>query len=151
MELEYLGTITEQGEMKIPQSKKMKAEAAELFKGKQIIITIKESKKSRRHVFNRFYWGVVIRPIFKGLYDIGYNTSEIDEESVHAYLKGRFLTKRIANDEGEFIELQGSTRKMTNTQMLEYLEQVVQWAAEFLGIQINFPWEILKEEETYNI
>ena len=151
MELEYLGTITEQGEMKIPQSKRMKAEASELFKGKQIVITIKESKKSRRHVFNKFYWGVVVRPIFKGLYDIGYNTSEIDEESIHAYLKSKFLTKRIANDEGEFIELQSSTRKMTNTQMLEYLEQVVQWAAEFLGIQINFPWEILKEEETFNI
>jgi hypothetical protein len=40
---------------------------------------------------------------------------------------------------------------MTNTQMLEYLDAVIQWASEFLGIIINFPWEALGETETYTI
>lgn len=150
MELEYIGSVGPDG-LKIPQSRKLKKELIENFQGKQITITFKESKKSRRHVFNKFYWGLVIRPILAGLRDAGYQTDEIDEESIHNYLKGRFLTKRIANDEGEFLELQGTTRKMTNTQMLEYLDAVIKWASEFLGIIINFPWEALDKEETYNL
>lgn len=150
MELEYIGSVSEDG-LKIPQSKKLKKEVVENFKNKSVTITIKENKKSRRHVFNKFYWGLVIRPILNGLRDAGYQTDEIDEESVHSYLKSRFLSKRIANEEGEFIEMQGSTRKMTNTKMLEYLDAVVQWASEYLGITISFPWETLDEEETYNI
>lgn len=151
MELEYIGMVDDEGILKIPQRKKLNKELAENFKGKQITILFKENKKSRRHVFNKFYWGLVIRPILVGLRDAGYQTDEIDEESVHNYLKGRFLTKRISNEEGEFLDLQGTTRKMTNTQMLEYLDAVIQWASEFLGIIINFPWEALDTEETYNL
>lgn len=150
MELEYLGSVDQDG-LKIPQSKKLKKDVLEHLAGKQVVLTIKEYKKSRKHTFNRFYWGVVIRPILIGLRDAGYQIDEIDEESVHSYLKNRFLTKDIHNEDGEVITMQGSTRKMTNTAMLEYLEAVIQWAAEFLGIVISFPWEILKEEETYNL
>lgn len=151
MELEYIASVDDKGNIKIPQRKKLNQELVENFKGKQITITFKEHKKSRRHVFNKFYWGLVVRPILNGLRDAGYQVNEIDEESVHNYLKGKFLNKRIANEEGEFIEMQGTTRKMTNTQMLEYLDAVIQWASEFLGIVINFPWEALDKEETYNL
>lgn len=151
MELEYIASVDESGNIKIPQRKKLNKEIKENFSGKQVTIIFKEYKKSRRHAFNRFYWGLVIRPILNGLRDAGYQTDEIDEESVHNYLKNRFLIKKISNEEGEFLEIQGSTRKMSNTQMLEYLEAVIQWTAEFLGIIISFPWEALDKEETYNL
>lgn len=83
--------------------------------------------------------------------DNGFEVDEIDEESVHSYLKNKFLSKRIANDDGLFIDLQGTTKNITNTAMLEYLEAIIRWAATFLGIEILFPWEVLSKEDTYNI
>lgn len=148
-EFEYIGSVTN-GELKIPQSKKLKADAKE-FEGKQVILKLSEHKNNKRNTFNRFYWGYVIRPILKGLTDVGYNTDEIDEDSVHQYLKNKFLSKDIHNEDGEVLTMQGSTKKLSNMEMMEYLEEVIQWSAEFLGVIINFPWDSLDENEKYNL
>jgi hypothetical protein len=151
MELEYICSVTPSGEIHIPQSKVLKREVAENFTSKQITLTIKEYKKSRRHTLNRFYWGYIIRPILKSLREAGYATGDIDEESVHVYLKNKFLSTKVMNEHGEFLEMPSTTKKLTNTKMLEYLEDVVRWSVETLGLELTFPWEILKENETYNL
>jgi hypothetical protein len=148
-EFEYIASVTN-GELKIPQSKRLKEDAKQ-FEGKQVIIKLYEHKNNKRNTFNRFYWGYVIRPILKGLTDVGYNTDEIDEESVHQYLKNRFLSKDIHNEDGEVLTIQGSTKKLSNIEMMEYIDEVIQWSAEFLGVIINFPWDSLGENEKYNL
>jgi hypothetical protein len=74
---------------------------------------------------NKYYWGVVVDLVHQGLVDAGFNEVKTPEDA-HEVMKNQFLH-------------QGSTVDLTTTQFNEYLDQVAQWAAEYLGISIPLP------------
>lgn len=116
----------------------MRKEAA-AFAGKEIEVTIRRKRKHRSDPQNRYYWGVVVEMIRMGIKQLG---DDVDSESVHEFLKLRFLPVREKIDEntGEVIyRLPASTASLSTVEFLEYVEKCCQFAAEYLGVNIPLP------------
>lgn len=102
-------------------------------------VTIKPRKR-RSNKQNAYYHAVVCDMCADGFREIGYR-EVIDAEMAHKVLAGRFLKRRLINeDTGEIIsEWIQSTTKLSTTEMEDYLDQCRQFAAEYLGIAIPLP------------
>ena len=124
----------------IKSQRKPLAEAIASFEGKEIEITISKAKKKRSNPQNSYYWGVVIPIVKSGLVDIGY---KMTSERTHDFLKERFLKEDLVNEEtGEVIgTVSKSTAELTTSQFMDYLAEIQQFSAEFLGVQIPDPNE----------
>ena len=140
-ELKYTGRVTDAGEIILPA--RLRAEVAARFKGKQVEAIFRKKKKTRSSEQNRYYWGVVVRMVAEGFADLGNPISpgsEDDLHTVHEYLKRRFLKPITAADaNGEVHELGYSTANLSTSEMMDYIAQVQQFAAEFLNTVIPDP------------
>tara|TARA_Y100000401_G_scaffold1971_1_gene1430 strand:+ start:119 stop:517 length:399 start_codon:yes stop_codon:yes gene_type:complete len=100
--------------------------------GKTVEVTISEYRPKRSGQLNQYYWGVVVKLISDYT---GYT-----KEETHELLKQTFLKKKIlVND--EWYDTTESTTKLSNKQMLVFIEQVKQWAAQTFYIYIPDPHE----------
>jgi tRNA/tmRNA/rRNA uracil-C5-methylase (TrmA/RlmC/RlmD family) len=82
---------------------------------------------------------VVVPLVRQGLFDVGYRYTN---EEVHTMLKEMFWKVEKVNEKtGEIKMITGSTTQMTTVDKMDYLEQIIQWAAEFLGVIIPAPGE----------
>lgn len=126
-------------------NKKAIAKAFNELKDGRYLITI-EGHKNRSTQQNKYYHGCVLPLVKDGLRDIGY--AEIKEnEDAHEVLKYLFLKRSIPNEgTGEAIELLGSTTNLSTVEFNLFIDQIIQWAAEYLGIQIPLPNEPLTIE-----
>lgn len=99
------------------------------------------TRKKRGLKQNAYYWGVVCEMVRDGLRDAGYR-SILTTDDAHEALKMLFLKKRIVNEEtGECIESIGSTSALTTAEFSDYVDHIIQWAAEYLNIMIPYPNE----------
>ena len=141
--LTYIGTVSPTGEIKLP--KRLRTEVGKAFAGKDVIVTFARPKKTRSSEQNRYYWGVVVRMVCEGFQALGNPVnpdSTEDAELVHTYLKRRFLEPiRVADANGEVHDLGYTTTNLSTSQMMDYIAQVQQFAAEFLNIVIPEPGE----------
>ena len=95
--------------------------------------------KKRSHPQNAYYWGVLLDYVRHGLMDVGYREAK-DNETVHEMMKAMFLKNKIVNEfSGEEITIAGSTAKLTTLEFSGFIEEIVQWAAEYLSISIPMP------------
>ena len=108
--------------------------------GKNIEVVIKRKRAKRSDRQNRYYWGVVI-PIVHGEFrNLGHN---LNPEEVHFFLKQKFNYKMVCSPDGELIgEVPKSTAELNKHEFMEYIDKVIQWAAEILNITIPQPNEI---------
>lgn len=104
-------------------------------------ITITKYKKKRSLSQNAYYHGAIIPAVKQGLIDMGFEAHLLNNEAVHELLKGKFLKKDIANDEGQFIAITQSTTELSTTDFITYIEEIQKWASEFLNIYIADPGE----------
>ena len=141
--LTYIGNVSPTGEIKLP--KRLRSEVGKAFAGKDIVVTFARPKKTRSSEQNRYYWGVVVRMVCEGFQALGnpVNPDSVeDAELVHTYLKGRFLEPiRVADANREVHDLGYTTTNLSTSQMMDYIAQVQQFAAEFLNIVIPEPGE----------
>lgn len=109
------------------------------YEGKNLIVTIREQKRKRSLNLNAFYWGFVVEPIMQMLRHAGNN---YDLEDTHEFLKAEVgrLSQVLVLPDGEVKKTPGSTKKMTGSEMVLYIEKIRAWAAEF-GLEIAFPNE----------
>lgn len=114
--------------------------AFELLKDGKYCVTIEAANKRTIHQ-NAYYHGVIVPLVMEGLQNVGYSEIRTAEDA-HETLKFLFLKKCIPNENtGEAIEFIGSTAKLTTTEFNLFIDQIIMWAAEFLGIQIPLPNE----------
>lgn len=114
----------------------------ETLRGKSIKIEVSDAKPSRSSQANRYYWGVVVFLIWKGLKDQGW---EMTREGTHEMLRVRFLSEdRPINEDGEFVTVVRSTTDLSTEEFGVYLEQCVRFAAEYLNVTIPAPGEQLQ-------
>lgn len=102
---------------------------------------LRKKKKKRSNEQNRYYWGIVIESVLSGLIDAGYERRELNPQVVHEFLTKTFLTKNIANESGEFINVIKHTSELSTVEMLEYIADIQQWSAETLNVIILDPNE----------
>lgn len=104
---------------------------------------VRIDKKGRRSLpLNKYYWGCVIEFEQEGFKKMG---EYVSKEQIHDFNKTEFAYKEIVNHEtGEIKRMPGSTKDMTNVQMLEFIERIKQFCAEWLNTYIPDPNEAIE-------
>ncbi len=106
------------------------------------VLALRKYRKSRTTQQNGYYWGCVIPAVIDGLLDMGFDRNALTSESVHELLKSKFLKYEIEGElSGEFITMTKSTSDHSTTEFNDYIADIQQWSAEFLGIIIADPGE----------
>jgi hypothetical protein len=119
----------------------------ELPEGKYKIVVQKADKRSNDQ--NSYYWQILELYVYPGLYDLGWRQIK-SKEDAHDFMREMFLkTKEINNETGEERMRIKSTTELTKMQFSEYLQEIWQWAAEYLSITIPAPNEQLKLNDYY--
>ena len=143
LKLTYYGKVKSDG-MKIYRAQEMKEMILTNFAGKDIELTIQRKRRRRSLEQNAYYYGVVVPVVCAGLQDAGYR---VTREATHEFLKATFYKKELVNEStGEVLQTVGSTSQMSTVEMMEYFQEITQWAAEFLNVQIPAPNEQIKIE-----
>ena len=141
--LTYTGTVTAEGAIKLP--KRLRPEVVKAFAGKSIEVTFRRVRNYRSSEQNRYYWGVVVPLVCEGFRDAGNDLQSSNPEHcqlIHDYLKSRFLPARtVADANGEQHSLPPTTTALSTSEMMDYIAQVQQFAAEFLNVNIPDPGE----------
>ncbi len=88
------------------------------LEGKRITVTLSPYRKPRSLPQNSYYWGVVLATFAEHL---GYLPDEL-----HRAMAGKFLVK----NPGEKIEVTKSTTELSTVEFNEYIEKIMQLAAE---------------------
>ncbi len=104
------------------------------------LLYIETNKRKRSLKQSAYYWGVCVPLVMEGLQDIGYK--EIDNiETTHEIIKNNCLPKKRFVQQGseDIIELPGSTAELTTQQFNEFIEEVMRFAASYLGVVIPYP------------
>lgn len=131
-------TTVTSGNLKITDRPSFTSLVATLKDG-EYIMTIEKKKRKRSLNQNSYLFGVVVEMVWKGLCDLGH---EVSKEETHEFLKATFNYKEIVNEQtGEIYRIPLSTATLSTVEFNEYVERVVRWAAEFLGIVIPMPNE----------
>jgi RNA-binding protein YhbY len=99
--------------------------------------------KKRSLPQNAYYHGVVVPMVKRGLQEAGYNEVRTNEDA-HEIMKHLFLKKEMRSEKNDdAIIIACSTTELSTTEFNAFLEQVWQWGAEYLCIQIPQPNEQL--------
>jgi hypothetical protein len=140
MKIEYLGYI-EGGKLHIMRRKQFNEEIRHCKDMDVSIVVKKRGKRSSQQ--NRYYFGVVIDEIRRELLRRG---TRATAEEVHEALKLKFNPHREVNTEtGQvLLEIGQTTTDMNREEFGQYLERIIEWAAESLEITIPSPGEQVK-------
>lgn len=116
--------------------------------GKYIVERSRYNKRSNQQ--NAYYWMILTDYIQPALYNEGWREIK-DKEDAHAFVSNLFLKVKIVNEiSGDTTERVKSTTELNKAQFNEYLEEIWQWAAEYLQITIPEPNQQLQffDDET---
>lgn len=107
--------------------------------GTPLEFTVCKSKAKRSSPQNRYYFGVIVNMIHRGLKDGGMDMSR---EGTHELLRFRFLAVDTPiGEDGEFISTIRSTTELDKEEFGIYIDQCKQFAAEYLNLVIPEPNE----------
>lgn len=116
--------------------------------GRYSMEVTKEGRRSNEQ--NGYFHGVVLPIVFKGLQDMGHEGVK-DTDDAKLVLKSLFLKEKVINTEtGEVItEFIKDTSKLTTFEFYTFMEQVTQWAAEYLDKVIPAPGKQITIEDDF--
>jgi hypothetical protein len=115
-------------------------EAIRRLDGKRVVVTVKEAKRKRSTSANAYLWGVVYPPIVAEFRRHG---NLVDSEDIHLFCKQHVgkLRQVLVTPDGEVLNATGSTRHLSTSEFGKYVDAVIAWSAEVLGIAIPLPDE----------
>ena len=143
MKLKFFGKVKESGALHIFNRKKFD-ESILYFLGKDVIITIEKKTRKRSLSQNAYLHGVVIPMVQEGFLGVGYKYSLSETKTD---LKRMFaIHEKINKETGEIREYIKETSTMTTVELMDFIEQIQRWAAEYLNIIIPDPNEQLEIE-----
>ena len=102
-----------------------------------VVVTIEKKRVKRSLDANAYYRGVAVVLITEALIELGH---DVTTREVHEFLKAKFNTKEIVNKMTGQVEMMPvSTASLNSSEFNEYLQKIIIWAAEFLGVVIPEP------------
>lgn len=138
--IEVNGSILEDGTMNIPLRNHLLDWISRKI-GKEIRVIVEIRRRGRTNNQNRYYWGVCIPMVTKGINDLGH---DLNNQDTHEFLKKEFNLKEVELDNGHYLEIPGSTTEMTTVDFMAYIEKIQHFAANMLGVTIPNPNEQMK-------
>jgi len=135
--IQFTGHVSADGTITLPT--RLRADVAKLFSGRDITVTFERKKKKRSLNQNAYYWGCLIQMIREAVIELGDNGAT--PEQVHDLLKRRFLNVQLINhDTAQLIgEYTRSTTDLSTVEFCLYVDDCIQFAAEYLSIVIPLP------------
>lgn len=110
-----------------------------LGKGKYII-SVDRYRKNKSNSQLGYYFSCVLPMFMQGAIDAGWEVTSLDE--CDAWLKSQFANRDLINKHsGEVIQVPALKRQMTTVEFSTFVNQVREWASEFLGVYIPEPGE----------
>lgn len=102
-------------------------------------VKITKCRPTRTLPQNAWYWGCVLPAVAAGLEEAW--GERLTAEDTHEYLKAKFNYRTIVNREtGEVLgKVPCSTATLNTADFGEYLDEIIQFAAEFLKVEIPQP------------
>lgn len=101
-------------------------------------ITVRRKRKARTNDQNGWLWGCIYPLLLEALLDAGWEYTSV--EQVHEFFKGQCLKDSVVNrDTGEIVEFPASTAIMDTITFSTYIQQLRQYAAEYLNLDIPDP------------
>jgi hypothetical protein len=143
MELQY-DCYVKGGSLFVKNRELYLQEISGLQSDKEYTMVIRVKRKPRSNGQNRFYWGIVVPQVLRGLKEAGFNVFSKDD--AHDIIKFKFLKVNLENDSGEFVESFKSTKEMSTSEFKEFIEHLQIWASEYLNQYIPSPNEKLDIE-----
>ena len=105
----------------------------------------KEKRKIRSLGQNAYFHGIMLPIVAKGLQEVGWEDIQ-DEEDAKDLVKDMFGRFTLVNMKtGEMVTRIKPTHRMTTIEFMEFCDKIIQWGAQWLGVQIPYPNEYLKE------
>lgn len=93
------------------------------------VVTVEPAERRRRtDAQNRRYWAVVAELA---------EASGHDRDAMHCWLKGKFLGARWVEFAGEVVEVQADSRTLSVAAFGDYVDRVVEWAWQELGVSVD--------------
>jgi len=138
--LQYFGSVSKTGILNIPNRKRLQADLLS-FAGCTVKLTIKK-KNRRSSPQNRYLFGVVYKEVEIRMNELG---NDVNTDLVHLFFKDKYLQIPLIGDGGEIIgTLPGSTAALNKDEFSLYLDKIIKFSAETLGISIPLPNTELK-------
>lgn len=143
IKLEFSGRVLDNGKIELPKTMREQISAA--YRGKKIIVRV-ETLSAKHSDAQRGYY----RACFLPALIIGFNQTgeqlQVDNKAhldlMHEFCKNNFLKGReIMTPDGTLLHLPASTEDLNKDQYGKYLDDIAQWAAEYLNINIPAPGE----------
>jgi len=114
------------------------------FRGKNITITVQETKRRRSNQQNRAYRGYILPMVYRGLKDLGWQVTLV---WTHDHLRSKFLQAEIINEStGEVIRYTKHTRDLSTIEFNAFIADIQQYGSEDIGIYIPDPNEQVEIE-----
>lgn len=111
------------------------------LKDGQHVITATYQSGRRSSDQNAYFHGVICPMVREGLINVGWEGIN-DDEDAKDFLKEIFLLRKTENPKtGEERMKVLRTSELTKLEFSEFIEQIIKWGAEYLGIQIPYPGE----------
>lgn len=139
--MQFNCTLKPDGSLLIHNRKEMDRWLFSQSKEKEVpfTITLERKKKKRSSEVNRYWWGVVIPVIQRGMNELGH---EITKDETHEFLKANFNFKEAVNENtGEVLRVPNSTSNLSGSEFWELLDKVARFASEYLNETIPGPGE----------
>lgn len=137
--MKHLGKVNDSGKLELVSRDLFLADIAQ-YKGKDVVISIKQKRNSRSLKQNAYYW-VCVQLAHSQMLELG---NEYTENQVHEFFKSKFLQvqETITNrktGETENVMRVKSTTELDVKEFNEYIEKIARFCAEFLDIEIPLP------------
>jgi hypothetical protein len=137
-EITTICEITGEGMLKIIKRREFDLCIKTAPKGKWFMVITKIYRKRSLNQ-NAYYHAVCVQLVKDGLFDVGY---KLTNDQTHEYLKEMFLRHEITNETtGEVKYINRSTTELKTIEFNEYIDNIISWADEYLGIKIPLPNE----------
>lgn len=102
---------------------------------------LKFIKRNKRSLNQNAFFHAILPDLQKGLYEAGFHDVKTPEDA-KIVVKYLFLKKKIVNENtGDEIITVRNTSDLTKEEMRIFIDEVIRWAAEYLGITIYSPNE----------
>ena len=140
MKSEIFCDVSETGELSLFKKKEIR-KCLQGFAGKRIIISLERLYNKRSNQQNRFFHGVCLPILSKGLIDIGYNEAK-SLEWTKDFIKANCLMVEIPNpDSGELMKSIRRTSELTTSEFMDLIADIQRWSMQTLNIYIPDPAE----------
>ena len=103
-----------------------------------VVLTVEEDKGKRSNRQNNYYW-LCMEIMGDGLKDLGWEPKKCTKEAVHDMVAREFLTVDEPGLGGVLLRRVKSTTELNVKEFVEYMDHVIQYAAENIGVELPEP------------